>query len=456
MIDVDEWDRDWNAELNSLVEDVYFRFEQGEIISLHDLSPDLKNLLKDKTYGVWRYPKNIDILSNHPVTNLATILTTEPSPEVILAYLSPIESLSKFKETYGLGGNLSYNHFLDLIRSGRICLILNTWPKNYRQDFFQDIFKACLKCDQGSYLPQHLEIVYGSLTGTISSNILGYRVEYFDEIHEKIKRTLNPETPKDLMDAYPNITPNRFERIAATRAHLLSTSGFDKQIKKSISLFQENPLVGFEVLESYHRYLLSGYPSMGGFHFYDKVDAENMQFLRLIEDKNISSLKELTGISPADFVMVADPFNNLFMINHDTDDLNKALKSGPDVELSQVNNEVQKSINSYDFNNFFAKSQELSEIIEERIVKETETNYKHSNLIQKSVRLCGALAIDLGLASLQVPYPISTIAGFALQEPPINLKNYFDTVSQYLSKRWIFREKGVPSYLWYYNIKSYN
>jgi len=146
-VDLKEWDND-EAErgveaVNSLLEKV----GKGEKISFLDFAPEFKKILRDKTYGLWRPPGNIQIMLRRPVANLASMLDKgKPVPSVLLVPLDSRRSKAEFIEYYGLvpeKGGHSYDVFLQEIREGRILPILIERPAHYRADFYQEILRAC-------------------------------------------------------------------------------------------------------------------------------------------------------------------------------------------------------------------------------------------------------------------------------------------------------------------------
>lgn len=451
MIDIEKWHHAWQNETYSLVEDLLSRFEMNEQLSLLDLAPDLKMPIHGRTYGLWRPPNDSETALEHPVTNLPSLLTTEPAPQVIVAPLSPRKTLTDFKETYGLGNGINYEEFIDLIKQGRIILMLTTSQEHYKEGFYQDIFHACMNCELSSYLPPYPEAIFGALMENINSRSFEERYSG-DAILEKVSQLFKANDTKELSSEYPFIDPNRFKNITATRAHLLSISGLHKLVDLSFILFGKSPLLGYESLGGYQRYLLSGFPNLGCTQFYENSDIGNMAFLRLLEKEKMNALKEHVEVSPADFIVVSRPFEALFLPNPDTDDVKDALKRGPDDEVSRASLEVQTSFQQLKFENFYEKSKKVAEVVSERINDETKRHYRHSRIIKGSIQLGGAIIVDMGLNALSLQVPLSTLITCGLYQQPILLGEHLNKIGKFLSKKWIFREKGIPSYFWHYDI----
>jgi len=103
LVDLEEWDND-EAErgveaVNSLLEKV----GKGEKISFLDFAPEFKKILRDKTYGLWRPPGNIQVILWRPVANLAGMLDKgKPVPSVLLVPLDSRRSKRNLLSITGL------------------------------------------------------------------------------------------------------------------------------------------------------------------------------------------------------------------------------------------------------------------------------------------------------------------------------------------------------------------
>jgi len=114
---------------------------------------------------------------------------------------------------------------------------------------------------------------------------------------------------------------------------------------------------------------------------------------------------------------------------------------------------MQKSIHDINFENLLAKSKRIDEIVTERLNRETCINFRDSKLIKSSVRIGGTLGFDLVLESASavlssgmIPFGLSSLLGVALEETILGKK--LANTGQSLAKKWVFREKGLPSVIW--------
>ena len=240
MIYFDEWAQE---ETKKILELSYIVLSKKKPISLLDLAPQYKSALSSKTYGLWK-PSSIP---------LGQILASYLSPEVILTPLwSNIRSRADFAERYGLSENngVTYEEFLRLIEVGRIRPVLCTSPTEYRSAFYQDIFKACQKCEEGSYLPYDAG-KFNALISTVhwAQVALNERIsiteDWFDgftEMHPEsqidywLKQAEENAAKSALREYYGNIKSG--ERDLATRANGLYHLGYDNLVDLSLGLTQ--------------------------------------------------------------------------------------------------------------------------------------------------------------------------------------------------------------------------
>jgi hypothetical protein len=147
LVDLEGWHSEEIEKSAEVILSVIDKLKKGEEISLLDFAPEYKDVLKDKTYGLWAPPGDAEEISSRPVSNLASMLDKgKLVPSVLLVPLNLCRSKAEFIERYGLvpeKGGPSYDVFLQEIREGRILPILIEHPAHYRADFYQEILKEC-------------------------------------------------------------------------------------------------------------------------------------------------------------------------------------------------------------------------------------------------------------------------------------------------------------------------
>lgn len=147
MLDLVKWKSDDRNDADQLKSALISKSEKKQSISILDLVPTLKEILKGKTYALWLPPGSSDVAQVvHRVANIGTVLMTNPSPQVIIVPLNVFRSRHSFKSCYGLINGFTYEMFLEAIKVGRICPVLCESPEYYTSGFYQDIFNACNEC----------------------------------------------------------------------------------------------------------------------------------------------------------------------------------------------------------------------------------------------------------------------------------------------------------------------
>lgn len=494
MVNLEEWDEDelerGTEAVNSLLEKV----GKGEKISFLDFAPEFKKILRDKTYGMWRPPGDIQVMLRRHVANLASMLDKgKPVPSVLLVPLEARRSKADFIEYYGLvpeKGGLSYDVFLQEIREGRILPILTENPTQYRADLYQEILRAC---EQGEiqqpppFLPARVSLFMAKFSLSVSAIqegippeegwkdlVLQKHPEYeFKLWLEKVMSILPDKEIQNIQKQYrlPHGNKEYVASIIATSAHNLSIFGFSSLVNLSLELLKKDPPLGFETLKAYDTYLLYGYSiGLGGLLTYDRFDLEVMTILGILrkrhlvarflgtirkEERGTTPLEEETVIlSPADFSVVGGAVELPIVARFDVDDLRNALKRERDKELEKNMLEAMRAFQSYDFAKFREKNETINEIIAERIAKETRSYYRRSKIVEGTFIAGGTLTLAAGaMAVYQYLQPLlSFYSAFAGKTFEAMIKKRED-VAKWLVSSWPFQQKGLPFYLWLHNIK---
>jgi hypothetical protein len=119
MVDLEEWKNEDLKRSYEVIFSLLDRVKRGEKISLLDLAPEYRGILRERTYGLWIPPGSVQEMLQRPLTNLASMLDRGmPVPSVLLVPLNLCRSKAEFMANYGLVpemGGPSYDIFLQEI-----------------------------------------------------------------------------------------------------------------------------------------------------------------------------------------------------------------------------------------------------------------------------------------------------------------------------------------------------
>lgn len=463
MIDVAQWEIENSKEDSEANASILEAIIKGSAPPLLDLAPRFKDILKDNTYGWWSPPDETDDLKN-PARRLITTLTTVFSPEVVLVPLNyHIRDKKEFVKLYGLNEEygIVYEDFLDLVKAGRIRLFIPANPSSYSSSFYQEIFQKCRECEHGSYLPPQYPVLFTVITA-------------FDNLRQELGSDLNKETLaealnrdkfqikywQDLSKKLMNDLPTTREEIEihskgmGTDACELYLSGFPDLVNFLFEKLINSPQLLEIVLRYYTYYLIKGYSDgLGGLRFYTPRDVGRMSFYRLIPKKEHEELRKLIECSPAAATVVTNPLDSLLISRPDHEEVKRAIKSDPDNEVKKEIMGLQQSIHNSNLVDLIAKSRNINEIVTERLDQETSQHYRNSKLIKSRVRIGGTFGLSLALEAASaitsagtIPFGLSSMLGVAIEQK--FLGKQLDHVGRSLAKKWIFRDKGLPSVIW--------
>jgi hypothetical protein len=480
MVDLEEWENEYQKRSDEVISSLLDRVKRGEKISLLDFTPEYREILREKAYGLWIPPGNVQTMLLRPLTNLASMLDRGmPVPSVLLVPLDLYRSKVEFMGGYGLVpemGGPSYDIFLQEIREGRVLPFTVGPPTYYKGDFYQEILKACKK-GEIQQLPPHLVyritlFMEGFLLieSAIQEGIppekgwgdlfLQNHPEYdFKSWAKKVMSILSDEMVQIIQKENPYMRDKwDVVSVITTRAYALSIFGFSGLANLSLELFRKSPL-GFYVLGGYNNYLLSGYSEgLGGLRMYDRFDLGVMTFLGTIKKRDLLR-EEFVTLSPASFGVVGTPTEIPVVVKFDEDDLKNSLKRERDNELEKHMLDLMRAFQRYDFREFYEKNKAINEIIGERIAKETRECYRRSKIVEGTIIPGGTLTLAAGAAAayqyLQpLPDLINEIISEMISEKISEEKSgIMEKVMRWLVSRWPFQQKGLPFYLWLHGIR---
>jgi hypothetical protein len=449
MVDLEECDKEEMKRVDEVVYPLLDRVKRGEKISLLDLAPEYREILRERTYGLWTPPGDIQTMLQRPSANLASMLDKGmPVPSILLTPLFVCESKAEFMARYGLVpemGGPSYDIFLQEIREGRILPFITSAPSHYKGDFYQEILKAC---EEGIQQLPHL-----------LSFIIPLFMEDFSLIESAIQEGIPLEEGwKDLaLQRHPEYDIKSWEKkvtsifslqdkedvasVIAAYGHHLSVFGFSGLANLSLELFREKALEPLECLAaslSYYSYLVSGYSEgLGGLMIYDRVDLERMIFLGIMPER------DLLRISPASFSVIGTLTGIPIVVKFDEDDLKNSLRRERDEELEKCMLDSMRAFQRYDFREFLRRNEAINEIVTERIVKETRGYYRRSKIVEGIIISGGTLTLAAGAtAAYQYLQPLPDL----VSEKTSGIID----AARWLVSRWPFQQKGIPFYLWLY------
>jgi len=474
MVDLEEWENEEQKRSDEVFYSLLDRVIKGEKISLLDLAPEYREILRERTYGLWVPPGDIQTMLQRPKTNLASMLDRGmPVPSVLLVPLNLCRTKEEFIVEYGLVpevGGPSYGIFLQEIREGRILPFIVGPATYYKGDFYQEILKAC-KEGEIQQLPPFLQyriapfmegfslaesvIQEGILLKKGWENlVLQNHPEYsFKSWAEKVTSILSDEMVQIIQKEHPMWDKEDVASVIATRAHNLSVFGFSGLADLSLKLLRESPLEGFKVLSDYNGYLVFGYSQgLGGLRMYDKVDLKNMIFLRIIKSM---PKEDLLWKSPAGFSVVGTPAEIPIVVKFDEDDLKNSLERERDRELEEHMLNSMRAFQEYDFREFRKRNETINEIVTERIVKEARGYYRRSKIAEGMIILGGTLTLAIEVAAYRDLQSlldlISKIISGVISSSEIIGKR--KEVARWLVSRWPFQQKGLPFHLWLHGIR---
>jgi hypothetical protein len=492
MVDLEEWENEDRKRCREVVCSLLDRVEREEKISLLDLAPEYREILRERTYGLWLPPGDIQEMLQRPLTNLASMLDRGmPVPSILLAPLNLCRSKEEFKAMYGLVpemGGPSYDIFLQEIREGRILPVPMGSPTYYKGDLYQEILKACEEGEIQQLPPPMCRILsfmegFSPITSTTQKGIppggewvdlfvdqllprkgwIGLFMEWFSAIEsaiesaidpvlqermkhalleswvEKVRSILSDEKVQIIQKKYPFMQNSAI----AARIYRLLIFGFSGLANLSLELLRESPLEGFYVLDSYDRYLVYGYSlGLGGLSMYDGVDLWRMTFLGII--KNMQKRNSLR-VSPASFGVVGTATKIPIVVKFDEDDLKNSLRRERDRELEKCMLDSMRAFQKYNFWEFCEKNKAINEIIAERIVKETREYYRRSKIVEGMIIPGGTLTAAGARAAYKHLQPLLEII-ISEKIPEIMKKR--KEMKRWLVSKWPFQQRGLPFYLW--------
>ncbi|RSN77417.1 MAG: hypothetical protein DSO07_10095 [Thermoproteota archaeon] len=484
MVDLKEWKNEELKRSHEIVCSLLDRVKRGEKISLLDFTPEYREILRERTYGLWMPPGSIQTMLWRPLGNLANMLDRGmPVPSILLTPLdSWHKSKAEFMAYYGLvpeRGGPSYDIFLQEIREGRILPVITGIPTYYKGDFYQEILKAC-KEGKIQQLPPSLSYRIASfmeefslIASAIQERIppeRGWRdlalqrhPEYDIESWLKEARNiLSDERVRIIQNEYPFMRDKEDVASAvATHAYELSIFGFSDLANLSLKFFRESPS-SFDVLRSYEIYLVFGYSEgLGGLRIYDRFDLEMMTFLRIIKNVRKTYIlrrmrkRNLLRISPASSGVIGTATKIPIVMKFDEDDLKNSLKRERNEELEKCMLNSIRTFQEYDFREFYEKNKVINEIITERIAKETREYYRRSKIVEGIIISGGTLTLAAGAtAAYQYLQPLLQIINLIIPEIMIEMMKKRKEAARWLVSRWPFQQKGLPFYLWLHGIRA--
>ncbi|RSN73471.1 hypothetical protein [Candidatus Methanodesulfokora washburnensis] len=488
MVNLEEWDKEEMKRTEEVISSLIDRVERGEEISLLDLAPEYREILREGTYGLWVPPGGIQKMLQRPLLNLASMLDRGmPVPSVLLVPLNLYRSKAGFIGEYGLVpeiGGPSYDIFLQEIREGRILPVITQAPTHYKGDFYQEILKACEEGIQ-QLPPSMLRITsfmgwFSLIESAIQEGIpleegwidlvLQRHPEYnVESWKEKARSILSDERVRIIQKEYPELKDKEYvASIIGTYAYNLSIFGFSGLANLSLGLLRKS-LLSFDVLNAYYEYLVSGYSvGLGGVRMYDRFDLEMMAFLRIIEKRDLPQEGEFVIVSPALFSVVGTTIKIPIVMKFDEDDLKNSLKRERDEELEKHMLDSIRAFQRYDFREFRERNEAINEIVTERIVKEARGYYRRSKIVKGIIISGGTLTLAAGaIEAYQYLQPLlgiipgipgiipEAMIGMIFEEilkkiPKITEKR--EEMTRWLVSRWPFQQKGLPFHLWLHEI----
>jgi len=139
--------------------------------------------------------------------------------------------------------------------------------------------------------------------------------------------------------------------------------------------------------------------------------------------------------SSASFSIVGTVTQFLILVKFDEDDLKNSLKRNRDEELEKNMPNSMRAFQSYNFGNFREKNEVISEIIAERIAKETREYYRRSKIAGGTFVTGGTLILAAGATAV-----------YQYFQPPLSLYPIFagKTFDAMIKKRRTWQSGSSP------------
>jgi hypothetical protein len=448
-----------NDTSEELIERALRNMEKEKTISVFDLVPEYSWLL-EKTYCSWVPPGSPQILEKHPSTNIVALILS--SFEHILVPIQPIQ-LSDFKNWYGI----SWDNFLELVKKGTLCPHLVRSPKFY-PSYFKALYKAYQDApyENKSRFPPFIGYRLTEFIGRTSIQFKFRKCE--QDASVLFNRIDGPDSLVKLSKEFRE-TEEGIRAMFASSLWSMRCFGFEDLCKTYLEL---DPNFAFRAVLMGHSYLIENVTgALCGFSIYDDRDLRNMAFLRLpkpellpspllqnfLLDRQMKAAYPI-GSSPTIIVKIEKyqerHENELKTVRNDMIEFRNSVGMTFNIEraratASEIAEDIEK-IYSDELKEYF-KLERLSNIMKRlgfgvayapraimsSTVIKTILDYNFDPLLRTVLFLSSLLGLerlDWLVDELNKTDP-HQLAELLFKKMP-------------MSSRWLFKEKGLPYFLW--------
>lgn len=353
---------------------------------LEDLLPELKHL-KGKNYTVIPPGRTLDRCETIPKFNLGLLLGSGLYDNAIVP-LEPFADKSTFEISYGLsvnrGSHVSFDHFISLIKEGKLFVYLVSSPREYKAEFYKEIFKSCDELP--SLLPCRTEFLARNLRCAILAHTERIEIDKVLKLHPQYDLVECVKEVEEVFGDYLVKFPKTMGFIGyegdmrwianflATNLWSLRVFGFERLSELALKCARLDKEFGSEILMTYNTYLT--WPISGGLFAttnYSEYDINRMSFIKALPKKLEVIWKDVLSSSP-----VASSLASC-QIGLDTVELGgmELLRLIEDlgnnknaVNLRQKIVDVNKALSNYDFREVEKSFNKIDEIITENINSE--------------------------------------------------------------------------------------
>lgn len=475
LVDLKEWQEEEQKQAVELMFSSFAKVDRGKKIKIRDVFPDDFRKHLEKGFTDWVPPGGIKAVKTYPNRNLASLLTTVPVPKVVLIPLNPHPDKYTFMYNYGLARELglTYEHFLELVATGRIVLHRMSPPTSYKADFYQEIFDAC---ENANYLPCQASRMLTVLSWHYKVSLVAkeMQIPMVDGFRKFVVRS-NPQYDygktnhyvrsvfdEDALDPLRRDWPQSNGVIlgrASFNIHNLRVLGFEKITEEILKLMDESKVQTWHLLNAYHHFLVS--PFIEGFFgelHYDILDVMNMTFLRIIPDDLSAIWKDMLTASPASMRLTFDPFEANIVVEPDSDELWKFIRNYEDRETEKNLVSFTEAAKAYDFDEASRNYEKISEIVRERINTEYKAWMKRSKCVRATLYMGVGLTASAGaIAGFQKLHWLLREVPYIYPALPYMVKQLIESTrlavnktTSWLVDHWPFAEKGFPYILFNY------
>lgn len=448
-----------------------------------DLIDELSDL-KGKSYAVSYKPGSPQGAEREIKCNLSVLLSSNYYHSVILP-IAPEGNKTSFCYKWGLSKNagcrLGFEDFLNLVRQGKLKIVLSGNPARYDHTFEKEIFDAC---EENGYRPPYVWFRVNTLMRKIKMEELRRRdnipeepdwyltvdelhPEYFrPEFHmRKLLMLFGQDGLHEIADR-EGVSSEKTLHLAVSRFGALMGFGLENLADLTLECMQIDPVFGYGVLEAYVAYLIHPM-SLGllGNTNYGLRDVLLMAFTQIVPKDLTQIWEDMLTSAPASSSIVS-PSLEMNTVELDGKELLRLIDDHPEEELKQNVKKLNESLSELDLRIASKTYEKVDEIVTERYNSVLRDLSKKERLTKVGVRFgeyiaAGTEIFSSALTSIKAmetefEWLIGLIAAqagllwFTRKVSKISPKK----IVKWWTNFWPFTHSGLPFVLWEHGIEN--